>query len=82
MPRRSGDDLGDQTRAVERLRPRLVQTIQAGASNAVANLSFGFNAIGSLTSRGDATQSVTEAFTYDSMNRLSVSVRSDTPCSG
>jgi RHS repeat-associated protein len=48
----------------------LTQTIQAGVSNAVANFSFGFNLVGSLTSRGDAINSVTENFTYDNMNRL------------
>ncbi len=48
----------------------LVSTIHAGVSNTVANFSFGFNTIGSLTSRTDAINSVTEDFTYDSMNRL------------
>ncbi len=48
----------------------VIQTIQAGTANAVANLSFGFNAVGSLTSRSDLTQGVTETFTYDNMSRL------------
>lgn len=48
----------------------LTQTVQAGVSNAVANLSFVFNNIGTLTSRADAISSLTEDFTYDSLNRL------------
>jgi RHS repeat-associated protein len=50
----------------------LIQTIQAGASNAVANFSYYFNTQGDLTSRVDATQGLTEAFCYDFLHRLRV----------
>lgn len=48
----------------------LVATIQAGVSNGVANFSYAFNNIGTLTSRTDTVSSLTENFTYDTLNRL------------
>lgn len=48
----------------------LVATIQAGPSNTVANFSYAFNNIGTLTSRTDTVLSLTENFTYDTLNRL------------
>ncbi|HEV2365327.1 MAG TPA: FG-GAP-like repeat-containing protein [Caulobacteraceae bacterium] len=47
-----------------------VETIQAGTSNAIANFSYGFDTLGNLTSRADANESLTETYTYDSLNRL------------
>ena len=47
-----------------------VTAVAAGVSNAVANLSFTFDAIGNLTARGDVISNVFETFTYDVLNRL------------
>ncbi len=41
-----------------------VTAVAAGVSNAVANLSFTFDAIGNLVARGDAVSGVFETFTY------------------
>jgi YD repeat-containing protein len=48
----------------------LIQSIQAGTSNAVANFTCNFDTQGDLTSRIDATQGLTEAFSYDLLHRL------------
>ncbi len=48
----------------------LIQTQQAGASNAVANFAYSFDTIGNLLSRTDNNESFTEQFCYDSLNRL------------
>ncbi|MDR5729622.1 MAG: RHS repeat-associated core domain-containing protein [Terriglobia bacterium] len=48
----------------------LVSTIQAGPSNAVANVSYGWDTIGNLTSRTDTIEGYTERFCYDPLNRL------------
>jgi len=57
-----------------------LSTVQAGASNAIANLSFAFDSIGNLTSRSDANSSLSETFGYDNENRLTSStVNSGTP---
>ena len=47
-----------------------IQTVQAGAGNLDANLSFAFDTIGNLTQRTDANESLTENFCYDVLNRL------------
>jgi YD repeat-containing protein len=47
-----------------------VTGVAAGPSSAVADFSYTFDAIGNLTQRADATQSLTENFTYDVLNRL------------
>ncbi len=50
-----------------------ITSVTAGAANAVANLTFTFDAIGNLTQRKDLTQGatgLTETFTYDVLNRL------------
>ncbi|MDR2213565.1 MAG: hypothetical protein LBE21_08070, partial [Pseudomonadales bacterium] len=38
--------------------------------SSVANMSFAYDTLGNLTSRGDTTQALTETFTYDALNRL------------
>lgn len=47
-----------------------IATIQAGPSNAIANFSYTFDALGNLTARSDANLSTTESFCYDLANRL------------
>ncbi|MEM6649828.1 MAG: RHS repeat-associated core domain-containing protein [Pseudomonadota bacterium] len=49
-----------------------IDTIQAGVggTNSVANMAFTFDDIGNLRERQDLTQSVTEKFDYDGLNRL------------
>jgi len=55
-------------------------TVQAGASNAIANFTFTFDTIGNLTARTDANSALTETFVYDNMNRLTqATVNSGTP---
>jgi len=44
--------------------------VAAGTGSSVANLAFGFDALGNLTSRGDANLSTAESFAYDGLNRL------------
>src|SRR5665213_82063 len=44
--------------------------ILAGPSNSVANLSYGWDTVGNLTSRSDTYEGYTEQFCYDSLNRL------------
>ena len=44
--------------------------VAAGTGSSVANLAFGFDALGNLTSRGDANLSTSESFVYDGLNRL------------
>ena len=46
------------------------QSITAGTNNAVQNLSFTYDLRGNLLTRGDANQSLSETFLYDSLNRL------------
>lgn len=54
--------------------------VQAGASNAIANFTYTFDAIGNLTARTDANSALSETFVYDNMNRLTQStVNSGTP---
>jgi YD repeat-containing protein len=45
-------------------------SIVAGASGAVENFSYTYDAIGNVLTRADATQNLTESFTYDTLNRL------------
>ena len=47
-----------------------IKNIYAGAGNGVQNLTFGYDAIGKLSSRNDANQNLNETFLYDSLNRL------------
>lgn len=47
-----------------------ITVIQAGAGNAVQNLSYQYDALSSLTSRNDAIQNLSETFLYDKLNRL------------
>ena len=47
-----------------------VTAIEAGPSGALASFSYGFDTLGNLTTRIDATQSLAEHFTYDILNRL------------
>ena len=49
---------------------RTIQTGPTSAPGQVQNLAFAFDAVGNLTSRSDQNQSLTEAFTYDRLNRL------------
>jgi len=44
--------------------------ILAGPSNSVANLSYGWDTVGNLTSRSDTYEGYTEQFCYDALNRL------------
>ena len=50
-----------------------IRSVGAGASNAVQNNTFGYDAVGNLTGRTWAISGVTssETFTYDELNRLS-----------
>jgi len=50
-----------------------LNSISAGASGAVANFSYTYDGIGQLTGRSDANTSLSETFTYDSLNRLATS---------
>ena len=47
-----------------------IDTIQAGTSASVADFAYGFDTIGNLTERHDYTQTVSEIFNYDNLNRL------------
>ncbi|MDD5248611.1 MAG: hypothetical protein PHY45_06485 [Rhodocyclaceae bacterium] len=47
-----------------------VTAIVAGAGNAVQNLAYTYDTLGNIASRTDASQSLTEGFLYDSLNRL------------
>ncbi|MYM90379.1 hypothetical protein GTP91_24805 [Rugamonas sp. FT82W] len=47
-----------------------LNTITAGANNAVQNLSFTYDLRGNMLTRGDANQSLSETFLYDALNRL------------
>ena len=49
-----------------------IDTIKAGVNDAVADFSYAFDSIGNLTARGDANMAVTESFTYDVLNRVTV----------
>jgi RHS repeat-associated protein len=44
--------------------------IYAGAGNAVQNLTYTYDSLGNLQSRNDATQTLSETFLYDSLNRV------------
>ncbi|MCP5346322.1 MAG: RHS repeat protein [Pseudomonadales bacterium] len=44
--------------------------VEAGASNAIADLTFTYDTLGNLTQRQDLNQSVTETFSFDAMNRM------------
>jgi RHS repeat-associated protein len=48
-----------------------VKAIQAGAGNAVQNFTYQYDNVGSLSTRTDANQTLTENFLYDPLNRLS-----------
>ena len=41
-----------------------------GIAGNIQNLNYNFDTLGNLTSRNDVNQSLTETFTYDSLNRL------------
>ena len=47
-----------------------LQSILAGPSNGIQSLTYGYDPIGNITSRADATQSLSESFGYDALNRL------------
>jgi len=47
-----------------------LQSIVAGANNAVQSLSYGYDPVGNILSRTDGTQSLSETFGYDALNRL------------
>ena len=44
--------------------------IQAGVGNGVANFIYTYDTLSNLTSRADVVQGLSEAFTYDTMNRI------------
>jgi RHS repeat-associated protein len=46
----------------------------APSPSSIANLNYAYDTLGNLTSRNDATQSLTETFTYDALNRLKTAV--------
>jgi RHS repeat-associated protein len=48
-------------------------SIVAGSGNGVVNFSYAYDALGNPLSRADGNTGVTEAFTYDSLNRLTSS---------
>lgn len=50
----------------------LVREIRTGldTDTTVQHLAYGWDRVGNLTSRTDNNQSLTEAFTYDALNRL------------
>jgi RHS repeat-associated protein len=48
-------------------------TAGPGSLASVANLTFSYDTLGNLASRGDVIQGVTENFTYDELNRLKTS---------
>jgi RHS repeat-associated protein len=50
-----------------------ISAIQSGTGNNVQNLSYQYDALGNITARGDANQSLSESFVYDSLNRLTSS---------
>lgn len=47
-----------------------LKNIYAGAGNGVQNLAYSYDSIGNQLSRNDATQSLSETFLYDALNRL------------
>lgn len=47
-----------------------MQTVKAGANDVVQNLSFTYDLRGNMLSRGDINRGVSEAFLYDTLNRL------------
>ena len=47
-----------------------LQSIVAGANNAVQSLSYGYDRVGNILSRTDGTQGLSETFGYDALNRL------------
>ena len=53
--------------------------VQAGAGNAVANFAYNYDVLSNLLSRSDANQTLSEAFTYDNLNRLTSSTVNFTP---
>jgi RHS repeat-associated protein len=54
------------------------QVGSGGSSNNVQNLSYGWDLNGNLSQRQDLKQSLTEAFNYDSLNRISTSTLNST----
>jgi YD repeat-containing protein len=44
--------------------------VVTGSGNAVQNLSYTYDRLGNPLSRSDANTSLSESFTYDSLNRL------------
>jgi RHS repeat-associated protein len=54
------------------------QVGSGGSSNNVQNLSYGWDLNGNLSQRQDLKQSLTEAFNYDSLNRISTSTLNGT----
>ena len=57
-----------------------ITAIQAGPSNAVANFSYAWDAVGNLSSRTDTIESYSEYFCYDALNRLTNSAAGSTSC--
>ncbi len=49
---------------------RPTQIVSGATGNTVQDMSFGYDLVGNLVSRIDAAQTVSETFTYDSLNRL------------
>ena len=47
-----------------------ITDVEAGTSNAIADLTFTYDKLGNLTQRQDLNQSVTETFAFDAMNRM------------
>jgi RHS repeat-associated protein len=45
-------------------------TVNAGAGNAVQNLSYTYDSLGNLLSRTDSNENLSETVTYDALNRL------------
>jgi RHS repeat-associated protein len=73
IPESLGNGL-DTTRAYDLVNglPNWIRTGPSGGSS-VQNLNYTWDRVGNLTSRNDAIQSLTEAFAYDNLHRLSSS---------
>jgi len=57
-----------------------LQSIAAGPGSSVQSLGYSYDAIGNILGRTDTTQSLTESFGYDALNRLtSATLGSNTP---
>ena len=62
------------TQSFDPLTDRLT-SILAGAGNAVENFSYTYDVLGNVLSRADANENLSETFTYDNLNRLTLGHR-------